>query len=74
MRRNSSFWAALMLAVEESLAAFSGVSPDMVGHSQAVSKTTRLAAGRLISAVRTPSICRRFWPSAQEKKRSDKVR
>ena len=74
MRQNSSFWDALMLAVEESLAAFSGVSPDMVGHSKAVSKTTRPAAGRFTSTVPAPSICRRFWPSAPEKKQSDKVK
>lgn len=39
MSQVRSLWAVIMLSVEESLTAFSGVSPDLVGHSQAVPKT-----------------------------------
>jgi len=38
MSQVRSLWAVIMLSVEESLTAFSGVSPDLVGHSQASSK------------------------------------
>ncbi len=74
MRQGHCFWAALMLAVEESLAAFSGVSPDPVRHSQVIPKAVRPVDGRLPSAIRTQSICRRFWCQSAEKNRPGKRR
>lgn len=41
MNPHRRFWDELLLAVEESLAAFGGVSPDLVGNSQATPKARR---------------------------------
>ena len=65
-------WAVLMLAVEESFVAFSGVSPDLVGHSQVVRRTVRPADSSHFPAEGTTSIRGRFWLSVAERNKSDK--
>jgi hypothetical protein len=74
MNQHWRLWEELLLVVEESFAAFSGVSTDLVGHSQAVPKAGCPAGDRLSSAIRASSACRRFRLSAAEKNRSDKGR
>lgn len=41
MNPHRRFWDELLLAVEESLAAFGGVSPDLIGYSPATPNTCR---------------------------------
>lgn len=38
MNPDRRFWDELLLVAEESFAAFSGVSPDLIGHSLAIPK------------------------------------
>jgi hypothetical protein len=65
-------WAVLMLSVEESLAAFSGVSPDLVGHSQVVQRTVRPDDRSHSPAEETTSIRQGSWLSVAERNQSDK--
>jgi hypothetical protein len=67
-------WAVPVLAIEESLVAFSRVGPDLVGHSLAVRTTVRPADSSHSPAEETTSIRRRFWPSVAKRNKSDEGR
>ena len=48
MNPHRRFWDELLLVVEESLAAFAGVSPDLIGHSPAIPNAFVVKAQRVL--------------------------
>jgi hypothetical protein len=63
MNHDRRFWDELLVAVEESLAAFSGVSPDLIAQSPVVTKTDRRDSSRFGSSMQTSSISAGFCHS-----------
>ena len=53
MSHHRRFWDEFLVALEESLAAFSGVNPDLIDASAKIPKTCRRDGGRLSSSVRS---------------------
>lgn len=70
MNHHRRFWNELMVAFEESLAAFSGVSPDLIAQSPAMAKTDRRDNNRFGSSVQTSSISAGFCHSKYGRKGS----
>jgi len=52
MKRSRRVWDELLLVIEEALAAFSGVSPELIVHSPAVPKRRYREDGRLRPSLR----------------------
>ena len=48
MNPHRRFWDELLLVVEESLAAFGGVSPDLISHSPAIPNTCPQGTARSV--------------------------
>lgn len=59
MNRHRSFWGELLVAREESLAAFSGASPDLIDAPAAIPRTCRQDRSRIGSPVQTSTQCAR---------------
>lgn len=57
MKRSRRVWDELLLVIEEALAVFSGVSPDLIVHSPAVPKRRYREDGRLRPSSRPWSVC-----------------
>jgi len=56
MNHHRRFWDELLLALEESLAAFSGVNPDLIDTSATIPKHCRGDGSRFGSAVQTSAL------------------
>lgn len=54
MSHRRRFWEELLMALEESLAAFSGVDPDLIDAPKTTPKTCR-DGGRVGSSVQRPA-------------------
>jgi hypothetical protein len=52
MNHHWHFWDELLRATEESYAAFSGVSPDLIGDSRAIPKTRHPDSNREVAVRR----------------------
>jgi hypothetical protein len=59
MSSRRRFWDGLLVALEESLAAFSGVNPDLIDASAAIPKTCRRDGSRFGSSVQTSPLSAR---------------
>ena len=59
MSHHRRFWDGLLVALEESLAAFSGVNPDLIDAPATIPKTCRRDGGRFGSSVQTSALCTR---------------
>lgn len=58
MNDRRRFWDELLVALEESLAAFSGVDPELIDASTTISKTCRRDSGRVGSSVQRSALSR----------------
>jgi hypothetical protein len=68
MKHHPSFWGELLVVLEESLTAFSGVSPDLIDAPTAIPKTCRRDSSKIGSSVQTSAQCtRRRNPEARSK-------
>lgn len=56
MNQHRRFWDGLLVALEESLAAFSGVNPDLIDAPATTPKSCRRDDGRLVSPVRSSAL------------------
>jgi hypothetical protein len=56
MNDRRRFWDELLVALEESLAAFSGVDPELIEASTTISKTCRRDGGRVGSSVQRSAL------------------
>jgi hypothetical protein len=52
MNHHRRFWGELLIAVEESLAAFSGVKPDLVAQAPVLAKTDCRDSNRFRCSMR----------------------
>jgi hypothetical protein len=68
MSQYRHLWAEFMLVVEESFAAFSGVSPDRIAHSPVIPKIHPREKCNSSSSVQTSSISARYCPSTKRRK------
>jgi hypothetical protein len=53
MNNHRRFWDELLVTLEESLAAFSGVNPDLINASSTIPKYSRRDGSRFGSSVQT---------------------
>ena len=67
MNRPRKIWGELLLVIEEALAAFSGVSPDLIAHAPTFPKARD--DSRLCSSVRPSSVCTRTRSNELYKRR-----
>jgi hypothetical protein len=68
MNHHWSFWGELLVALEESLTAFSGVNPDLIDAPAAIPKTCRRDRSGIGSSVQTSAKCtRRRNPETRSK-------
>jgi hypothetical protein len=56
MNHHRRFWDELLVSLEESLAAFSGVNPDLIDAPATIPKTVRWDAGRFGSVLQTSPV------------------
>ena len=56
MNHRRRFWDELLVALEESLAAFSGVNPDFMDAPAAITKNCHRDGSRFSSAVHTSAL------------------
>lgn len=56
MSHHRRFWDEFLVALEESLAAFSGVNPDLIDASATIPKTCRRDGSRFGSSVRSTAL------------------
>lgn len=56
MNHHRRFWDELLVALEESLAAFSGVNPDLIDAPATIPKSCRRDASRFGSSVQTEAL------------------
>ena len=56
MNHHRRFWDELLAALEESLAAFSGVNPDLIDAPTTIPKTCRRDGSRFGSSVQTSAL------------------
>jgi hypothetical protein len=56
MNHRRRFWDELLVTLEESLAAFSGVNPDLIGTPATIPKTCRQDGSRFGSSVRSTAL------------------
>ena len=56
MNHHRRFWDGLLVAVEESLAVFSGASPDLIDASATIPKSCRKDGSRFGSSVQTEAL------------------
>lgn len=61
MKRSRRIWDELLAVIEEALAAFSGVSPDMIAHSPA--HPIARGASKPCSSMRPSSVCTKPRPN-----------
>ena len=57
MNHHRRFWGELLATLEESLAAFSGVNPDLIDAPATIPKTRRRDGDRFGSLVQTSALC-----------------
>ena len=68
MKHHPSFWGELLVVLEESLTAFSGVNPDLIDAPAAIPKTCRRDSSRIGSSVQISAECaRRRNPETRSK-------
>jgi hypothetical protein len=60
MNHHRRFWDELLVALEESFAAFSGVNPDLIEAPTTIPKTCRRDGGMFGSPAKTSAICPRL--------------
>lgn len=56
MNHHRRFWDGLLVALEESLAVFSGVNPELIDASATIPKTCRRDGSRFGSSVRSSAL------------------
>ena len=56
MNDRRRFWDELLVALEESLAAFSGVDPELIDASTTIYKTCRRDGSRVVSSVQRSAL------------------
>ena len=56
MNHHRRFWDELLVTLEESLAAFSGVNPDLIDAPSTIPKTCSRDGSRFGSSVRPPAL------------------
>lgn len=74
MNHRRRFWDELLVTLEESLAAFSGVNPDLIGTPTTIPKTCRRNGGRFGSSVQTSALGTRGRNSETQSKTINRER
>lgn len=68
MNYRRRFWDELLVVLEESLAAFSGVDPELIAASTTISKTCRRDGGKVDSSVQRSALSKRLRNSETRSK------